>query len=303
MSKCMKNLLSVKVHVTAFLVLFAIYLIINFDEIKGHVSAFSIKEHLSFFIFLTLFSSTTLFLKKKIEHRFPETKKGLGYISIIFFSTMLITYYLYCNYGVEYQSVVTLLISSVLIGSGWWVQATVSKVAARKSHTLNILMTQRNSEIFHRRSQNALRVFGFTKTINECIAKSQVNPSDKDICNKKLKKKYKQAIVDFVYVLNYYEFICSGINNGDFDDFLMKDCLSDIIPRLEMRGYHVIKLSRELFGKSTFENIVKVINLWNDGGSLVLKAENGEQATVFNYFHDTNKEDELYVKETNNNNE
>lgn len=295
----MKNLLSVKVHVTAFSVLFLINIIIHLDEIKEIASTFSIREHLSFFIFLTLFSSITLFLKKRIEHRFPETKKGLGYVSIIFFSTMLITYYLYYNYRAEYQSVVTLLISSVLIGSGWWVQATVSKVAARKSHTLNILMTQRNSELFHKRSQNALSVFGFNCTINECIAKAQVSPTDKDICNKKLKKKYKKAIKDFVYLLNYYEFICSGINNGDFDEFLMKDCLSDIIPRLEMRGFHVIKLSRHHFGKSTFENIIKVINSWSESGSLILKVENGEQIPTFNYFYDTNKEEDLFVKEPN----
>jgi len=301
MNKVMKNLLSVKVNVTAFLVIFIIYLIVNIEGIILYISTFLIKEHLSFFMFLTLFSSITVFLKKKIEYSFPETKKGLGYISVIFFSTMLITYYLYYNYGDKYQSVVTLLISSVLIGSGWWVQATVSKVAARKSHTLNILMTQRNSELFHRRSQNALSVFGFTKTINECIAKIQVNPSDKDVCNKKLKKKYNQAIVDFVYLLNYYEFICSGINNGDFDDLLMEDCLGDIIPRLEMRGYHIIKLSREVFGKSNFENILKVIDSWSDGNSLVLKSERGEQVPTLNYFHDTNKEDELFVKEPNNN--
>jgi len=267
--------LSKYTHLTMF-----IFLVVAFLYNKIFVEhlvfpEFSIVQYYPFLLFFFFISFITILLKQKIEKIFPETKNGLVYVSVIFFATMILTYLMFLNFGDKYQTSLGLLISSVLVGSGWWVQATVSKVAARKSHTLNILMTQRNSDIFHRKSEHVLQVFGFDKTINEIIAKSKVCPKDKDLKDKKVKKKYKKAADDFAYILNYYEFICTGINKGDFDEPLMQECLGFIIPKLEKRGYYFIKLSRELHSDDAFDNLVKVVDRWTNSNSLIIKSESG----------------------------
>ncbi|WP_446498817.1 DUF4760 domain-containing protein [Escherichia coli] len=72
--------------------------------------------------------------------------------------------------------------------------------------------------------------FGLRKTINEIIAKQRLIPNDKDLKNKKVHDKYISAGNDMFFVLNYYEFICSGIINGDFDEDSMRECLGQIVP-------------------------------------------------------------------------
>ncbi|WP_215250845.1 hypothetical protein, partial [Escherichia coli] len=66
----------------------------------------------------------------------------------------------------------------------------MSKVAARKSHTLNTLMNQRNSELFHKKVSSVANAFGLRKTINEIIAKQRLVPNDKDLKNKKVHDEY-----------------------------------------------------------------------------------------------------------------
>ncbi|BDT23203.1 hypothetical protein CF204P1_19260 [Citrobacter freundii] len=173
-------------------------------------------------------------------------------------------------------------------------QATISKVAARKAHTLNTLMNQRNSELFNKKISNVTSIFGAGKTVNEIIAKHRLIPEHKDLENKTIHSDKKTAANDLIYILNYYEFICAGINNGDFDENSMKECLSNIIPTLEIRSFHFIKLSREIAGKECFDNIVRVSNKWSkNGGSIIMKYENGEQITNLTHCF---SEDECYTK-------
>ncbi|WP_135387178.1 hypothetical protein [Escherichia sp. E2593] len=150
------------------------------------ILSFSLNEVLPFlmFAFFSVFISITI--KEKIAKKIPRKQNdGITIIALIFGVTLYSVFILYYLYGDVYQSTIALLISSVLLGSGWWVQATVSKVAARKSHTLNTLMNQRNSELFHKKVSSVANTFGLRKTINEIIAKQRLVPNDKDLKNKK----------------------------------------------------------------------------------------------------------------------
>jgi len=256
-------------------------MIIKLDSISALFSKITLLSTLQFLFFTFLFSSITLFAKKEIAKRFPETSKGLGVIAVIMFVTMLLSYYLYTIKvqpgDSDYQTTIALLISSVLVGSGWWVQAVISKVASRKSHTINTLMTQRNSELFYNKNKSISDAFGFKKTINENLAKKTILPHHADVSDKKIKDEYIDPARSVLYILNYYEFICSGINNDDFDTHLIKDCLSGIILDIEVRYFYYIKLARSNDGKNSFENIVKVVDMWSSSGSMILRQEKGEQ--------------------------
>ena len=101
--------------------------------------------------------------------------------------------------------------------------------------------------------------------------------TDKDLKNKKVHDEYISAGNDMCFVLNYYEFICSGIINGDFDEDSMRECLGQIVPGLEVRAFHFIRIAREISGSSCFCNFVAVSDKWStNGGSLILRHEKGE---------------------------
>lgn len=264
-------------HLTFFLSLLFFMIFESREDIIKKILSFSLDEVLPFlmFAFFSVFISITI--KEKIAKKYPETNDGITIIALIFGVTLYSVFILYYLYGDVYQSTIALLISSVLLGSGWWVQATVSKVAARKSHTLNTLMNQRNSELFHKKVSSVANAFGLRKTINEIIVKQRLVPNDKDLKNKKVHDEYISAGNDMFFVLNYYEFICSGIINGDFDEDSMRECLGQIVPGLEVRAFHFIRIAREISGSSCFCNFVAVSDKWStNGGSLILRHEKGE---------------------------
>lgn len=275
-------------HLTLFLIISIIIFLKNTPAILTALLSFTVEKYLHFLAFIFLSSFLTITIKQKIKNKYPETEKGINLIAWIFFTTLIVIYVLYYNFSKDYQPTIALLVSSVLLGSGWWVQATVSKVAARKSHTINTLMTQRNSDLFNRKSSNVANVFGHDHTVNEIIAKQRLTPTDKELTGKEIKQEYSDAALDLIYTLNYYEFICSGIRNSDFDEHLMKDCLSGLIVTLEIRAFHILKIAREKYGKASFENLIFIVNKWSDnGGSLILKIENGEQiGTLTHTFRD-----------------
>lgn len=150
-------------HLTFFLSLLFFMIFESREDIIKKILSFSLDEVLPFlmFAFFSVFISITI--KEKIAKKYPETNDGITIIALIFGVTLYSVFILYYLYGDVYQSTIALLISSVLLGSGWWVQATVSKVAARKSHTLNTLMNQRNSELFHKKVSSVANAFGLRK--------------------------------------------------------------------------------------------------------------------------------------------
>lgn len=275
-------------HLTLFFIISTIIVFKNTSSILASLASFSVEKYLHFLAFLFLASFLTITIREQIKNKYPETSKGIRLIAWIFFLTLIVIYILYYEFGHDYQPTIALLVSSVLLGSGWWVQATVSKVAARKSHTINTLMTQRNSDLFNRKATNVANVFGHDHTVNEIIAKQRLVPNDKDLADKEIKKEYSDAALDLIYTLNYYEFICSGIKNNDFDEHLMKDCLAGLIVTLEVRAFHILRIAREKYGKESFENLIFIVNKWSqNGGSLILKYENGEQfGTLTHIFKD-----------------
>lgn len=290
-------LLSKHTYITLTIGSAFVYAYLNIPEGYSFIKTITLNHFLIFLAFISLSASLILSLREVISSRYPEATYALNIISIVIFSTAALSYGLYfigAEKSKDYQSSIALLISSVLVGSGWWVQAVISKAAARKSHTLNTLMNQRNSELFYKKNSELSEKFGFHKTINENMARKILDPDFIDVKNKKIKTEYYDAARGVPYILNYYEFICAGIINNDFDRALMKDCLEMIIESTERRFFYYLKISRNLKGKKAFENFISIADEWNRSGSIILKHENNNQnGNIINYFDN----DEAYLED------
>ena len=281
--KCIKNFFTcVNTYISALLFVMIISLTrdIPFYQSKFGSISLSTITHFSIFFFISVI--VVIISRNKLKAIYPETEKGLNLISIIMIFTQVIVYVLYVNSSkdVDYQSTIALLVSSVLVGSGWWVQAVISKNATRKAHTINTLMTQRNSDLFYKNNKEISDAFGVTKTINEKLVRTILTPNHADVKDSVLKKKYISPANKIRYVLNYYEFICAGVNNGDLDKDLIKECLDGIVKQLEVRFFYFIKIAREDGMKTEFNNILILLKSWS--GSTILNIESGGQAVAIN---------------------
>lgn len=285
-----KFIIDKNTHMAAFIILLIIVSIKIISTNHLNELNISLLDIECFLLFSFFCNAVILYARKNIIEKYEETKVAINIISIIMVLSLIISYVLYyigCkSTNKDYQSSITLLISTVLIGSGWWVQAVISKAASKKSHTINTLMSQRNSDIFYKNSKSISEKFGFSKTINEDIARIIIDPDHISVSTKKLKSEYNDAARNVLFILNYYEFICAGIKNNDFDGKLIFDCLSHIIISLEVRYFYFLKISREKDGRECFINIIEIIDLWSPSKSKILNLERGGQlgniSTVFN---------------------
>lgn len=213
-----------------------LYLYNNRDPILSYLESFPIT---GFIIYLLLCLTISSWVYKKFVTNHPETKTGFNYIFIVFLLVM-ISMFIICYKGFlkEYQTMISLAITSIFITAGWWVQDIISKTNARKSHTLNLIMNQRNSSEFSAHVKKVRKLFGTDKIINKEIIEAYFYKNNEHT-NKKLCKAL-DGLESIIYLLNYYEFIAAGIKNKDLDADLLENCFSSIIKNLEKRAFYLI---------------------------------------------------------------
>lgn len=202
----------------------------KFDVILEKLKTQNVDEWLGFVIFSSIAALLINKLYAKIYERYEETRKGIKYIAYSLLAIAVATYLvLWLQAEKDYQTSLALFVSSALLGAGWWVQATVSSAAARKAHTVNTIMNQRNSELFITKNDFVMKMFPRKKTVNPIFSEFMLDPGAKKFQHAKFPEDYMQAARDLSYVLNYYEFIAVGVLNGDFDERLMKECFVGIL--------------------------------------------------------------------------
>jgi tryptophan-rich sensory protein len=266
------------------LILCVVALFRNFDQLSSLLLIQNLNEWISFGIFSSLSALLINQLYAKIFQKYQETRTGIKYIAISFFVVMVATYLVFRFQGnKDYQTSLALFVSSCLLGAGWWVQATISSAAARKAHTVNTIMNQRNSELFIQKNDNLIKVFPRKKTIPPVFAEYLM-----DVHNKKYKdaifpEEYLQGARDLAYVLNYYEFIAVGVINGDFDEKLMRECFVGILIALEKRAYLVIQSAQKQSPK-TFESIVELVDRWSEQKSLTTRSKSNQNIDTFEIY-------------------
>ncbi|HFX4291590.1 TPA: hypothetical protein ACIEMK_004843, partial [Escherichia coli] len=99
------------------------------------------RAYAIYFLSIVLF---TLIIHQILCGKYPELKKSLTFIACYFcILAIIVSGVLLSKSGKNYQTSLTVLISSIVLGTGWWIQSVVTASSARKSHTINTIMNQR----------------------------------------------------------------------------------------------------------------------------------------------------------------
>jgi len=268
-----------------FVALVVVSIFRNFEAVKLLLVQQNLNEWLVFGIFASLAALLINQMYARIHEKYHETRAGIAYVAISFFVIMVATYIvLRSDAGALYQTSLALFVSSSLLGAGWWVQATISNAAARKAHTVNTIMNQRNSELFNQKNDNVTTVFTRKRTIHPVFSEYLMDPHNKKFKDARFPPEYIQAAKDLSYVLNYYEFIAVGVTCGDFDEKLAKECFIGILTGLEKRAYQVILASQKNQNKKTFEKIVELVDKWTEKKSLVTLSSSNQSYEAFDVY-------------------
>ncbi|EEG6977422.1 DUF4760 domain-containing protein, partial [Salmonella enterica] len=196
-----------------------------------------------------------------ISRKYDEIKNGLKLIFLIFLFSGISVYLFSAKFenAKDYQTVISLYVSSLVICAGWWIQSAVSRASARKQHTLNLVVNHRFSELFHKKNESAFDVFGVDKTIHPDWVKKSFSSKGDEIDDEG--KKYITGTLGLSYLLNFYEFVSVGIIQKDLDEGMIKECFLGIMSRLEKRGVFLIRYSQRIEPKA-YENLVALIERW-----------------------------------------
>ncbi|HCF8500592.1 TPA: DUF4760 domain-containing protein, partial [Klebsiella variicola subsp. variicola] len=289
-----------------FLILLIVYTVMNWETFKNNIiTVINTNNIVLFGIFFTLAFLITDIIRMVLVSKYPEIKKTLRVISTIFFILLIIVFsVLSSENGTSYQTSLTVLISSIVLGTGWWIQATINAASARKSHTINTIMNQRHSVHYFNKLDNVYRHFGLTKTIPLNIAKQyRCGFAGED---RKVKKELISACRDASYILNYYEFISAGVLRGDFDEKLIMECFFDPMQNFEHRAFYIIEIFQKEAGSNAgiFSNYIELLDRWISDNSLTTRKKNGEVIKLYDMSHneDNSYEDDIIENNENNNN-
>src|SRR5690606_27227489 len=132
-------------------------------------------------------------------------------------------------------------VSSYILICGWWVQGVMSKLAMKRQHTVNTLLQSRLSATYQKQLSICQSIlpsneYFLSRKVVEAFAErdNQSHASDMELTDK-----FKARIRSVCYVLNYYEFLAQGIRKEDFDEDLLRLCLSGHVRNLERKFYHL----------------------------------------------------------------
>ncbi|EIU1666285.1 TPA: DUF4760 domain-containing protein [Pseudomonas aeruginosa] len=197
--------------------------------------------------------------------RYPDTKEMLPLFSGIVW-TVLVSSYAVLRYQPEYQTSLSILVTGVFVGMGWWIQAITTAANSRRSHTLNIIMASRTSSEYQQQTRASSKLY-LNSVIPPEFAEWKFQPSKEEFKHARITDEVRDAINGTVYVLNYFEFLAQGLKYRDLDACLLRECFSDILAGLERRGFHLIIEAQKGSPKS-FEGLLQLAKEWN-GESIV----------------------------------
>ena len=248
----------------------ATLLILSFIRVYLSIENLEINfslDYIDFIIFLSVSIAFLTIIHEKIMRVYPDTKVMLPFFSFTI-TIVLIFSYLVLRYLPDYQTALSILVTGVVIGIGWWIQSITTAADARRSHTLNIIMSSRTSVEYQNRTRDMNSVFR-SHAVAPQLAEWRVSPQKDEFKHAKIPNKIKRALDGSVYILNYYEFLSQGIKFRDLDDCLLRECFSSILGGLERKNFHLI-IEAQKSDIKAYEGVIRLTKEWC-GESLVEK--------------------------------
>lgn len=170
----------------------------------------------------------------------------------------------------------TLAVIAAIAGvTGWVVNHQIAASNNRVNQTLNLILQTRISSVYQDHENSIRSVYTRTDIISAADVKdwveNPVRPHD-DVacaigsCTKKeklltIKDKKHKALSSCCYMLNYYEFLASGVNAGLLDEELLYQTVGGMLLRQNDQMRAVIEHFRSS-GSKSLEHLVDLEERW-----------------------------------------
>ncbi|WP_139831880.1 MULTISPECIES: DUF4760 domain-containing protein [unclassified Pseudomonas] len=229
------------------------------------------------FIVLTGALVAVLTVHQFIRSKYPDTNEMLPLFSGVIW-TVIVSSYVILRYEPTYQTSLSILVTGVFVGMGWWIQAITTAANARRTHTLNIIMASRTSTEYQDQTRASSKLYRSGVVCSE-LAEWRFSPNRDEFKNTIVPDDINDAINGTVYVLNYFEFLAQGIKFRDLDDCLLRECFSGILAGIERRGFHII-IEAQKSEPKCFEGVIRLTKDWNGESYVEKYRANPDNAAV-----------------------
>lgn len=212
-----------------------------------------------------------------ILSRYPDTAEMLPLFSGIV-GTVIVSTYVILRYADTYQTSLSILVTGVFVGMGWWIQSITTAANSRRTHTLNIIMASRTSTEYQQQLRNSSKLYRASVVCPE-LAEWRLSPHKDEFKNAIVPDEIDQAINGTVYILNYFEFLAQGIKFRDLDDCLLRECFSGILAGIERRGFYLI-IEAQKADQRAFEGVIRLTKEWNNESAVEKYRTNPDNAAI-----------------------
>jgi len=131
---------------------------------------------------------------------------------------------------------------------GWLTTALVALRNSTKQHTINVLLQSRLSTAFNQRVDAFNKVFPYGTDITA----ADLAKTDDDT---------KAALEGVKYLLNYHEFVATGIRHKDLDHDMLKDSIQGIVVGLARKAKPYI-VEKRAANSETLQHFMWLVDLW-----------------------------------------
>lgn len=204
-----------------------------------------------------------------IIRKFPETKKFLQIYRYVLSIMIVISGLIIIYFRDSLISLVPATLGVYSVCMGWWIQAMNTAKNSRRSHTLNVIMSSKNSTVYNDHIKKCEGLvpnrFYLGREICKDFANKDKSPQYKHN-NKALKSDEKEILFDAIksciYILNYFEFICCGIKKGDLDEELIRGCYESFFKGAD-EAFCFLMIEIRENQPTAFENLIEMIQKWH----------------------------------------
>lgn len=244
---------------------------LNFSDVSD-------VDLLDFFIAVSSSAILSLMVVFIVSKAYPDTKQLISFFAVMIFFILVLGYFVLV-YLPKYQTALSILVTAVFLGLGWWIQTMTSTASSRKTHTLNIIVNTRLSSEYQENLRKSSHLFKIGRYMAKELAEWRDNPDREEYKNIKLGQELKDAINGTIFLLNYFEFLAQGIKYRDLDEELLRECFSGFLLNIERRGFFVI-IEAQKTNPKNFEGIVYLSKRWNEKSILEEYRASPEKANL-----------------------